>query len=158
MGLQEELDWIARGLPRGEDLPIGGTYPFSHSNKRFSVETPRVPDCDCRPLVLTATAPQSSLAGLGQPVFGALVTVGSWQPSRVNGARQTLVRVSGESPSISRQIKAPAAKTSAPSATQIELIARGQRNWTASSPVSSIRRATWDPASPLLRSARPLDG
>src|SRR2546425_1468431 len=55
--------------------------------------------------------------------------VGWWEPSRVKGGRQILVRVSGESPSISRQIRAPAASVSAPSATQTEVIARGQRSW-----------------------------
>src|SRR6266545_571454 len=76
---------------------------------------------------------------LGQPAVGAAEFVGWWEPSRVKGGRQILVWVSGESPSIWRQIRAPAASTSTPSATQTEVIARGQRSWTASWPVSSIR-------------------
>ena len=64
---------------------------------------------------------------------------GWWELPRVNGACQILVCVSGESPSISRQIRAPAVSRSAPSATQRELIARGQRSRTASRPDSSIR-------------------
>jgi hypothetical protein len=36
---------------------------------------------------------------LGQPVVGARECVGWWEPSRVKGGRQILVRLSGESPS-----------------------------------------------------------
>ena len=64
----------------------------------------------------------------GQLALGSAEAVGAWKPPRVNGGRQTLVRLSGESPSISRQIRAPAASTSAPSATQTEVIAWEQRS------------------------------
>jgi hypothetical protein len=99
--------------------------------------------CERDELVSTYLAGDIRVSGcptcLGQPCVGAPEFVGWWEPSGVKGGRQSLVRVSGESRSISRQIRAPAASTSAPWVTQTELIARGQRSWTASWPVSLIR-------------------
>jgi len=89
--------------------------------------------------VLCSFSVGASPTCLGQPVVGARECVGWCEPSPVKGGRQVLARVSGESPSISKQIRAPAAMTSAPSTTAIEVIARGQRSWTASCPASSIR-------------------
>ena len=49
--------------------------------------------------VLCGFSAGASPTCLGQPVVGARECVGWWEPSRVKGGRQVLVRVSGESPS-----------------------------------------------------------